>query len=166
MHVLSTAMARVAVVSGQGPFPDTAWGRRRYGSRLWRGALGPVRYPLIQMVPFTVSSYEGRRYEISLWSHDEIAIWSRVDFPLPYQRVQCVPQNFLAWGWNTYNQTKTTTKHTRENDEGARGWVLISRILSTLPGFKVSSQGKEAGFRQRCSLRLVWILVFSDGPYE
>ena len=53
------------------------------------------------MVPFTVSSYEGRSYVISLWSDDEVAIRSRVDLPLPDQRVQRVPENFLAWGGNT-----------------------------------------------------------------
>lgn len=53
------------------------------------------------MVPFAVSPYEGGRDEVRLRGHDEVAVGGRVDLPLPHQRVQGVPEDFLARGGDT-----------------------------------------------------------------
>lgn len=48
---------------------------------------------LVQVVPLAVGADEGGGDEVGLWSHNKVTFCCGVDLPLPYQHVQCVPQD-------------------------------------------------------------------------
>ncbi|KAG5263908.1 hypothetical protein AALO_G00269970, partial [Alosa alosa] len=111
----------LAVVLVVGPLPHAPRGGRGHGARVRGRALLRrlqrlqrlrlllmllllmllllmlmLMYPLVQVVPLAAAADEGRRDEVGLRRHDEVALGTGVDLALTHQHVQCMPQDLRA----------------------------------------------------------------------
>ena len=106
---------RFAVVLVVGPLPHAARGGRGHDSGVrgrallrrlqvlqrLRLLLQVLWYPLVQMVPLAAAADEGRRDEVRLRRHDEVALGAGVDLALTHQYVQRMPQDLRAGSGHT-----------------------------------------------------------------